>query len=377
MSSVQFRTLEDKDFPEWCAFHDELYGKGYVFTDWDFLRWYLKRDGKYETLIAVDGKTIVGVYGVLQFPLWVKDAIYEACWMVNGMVRPEYRNQGIGKTFVNMLLDRFDVCGGIGFNEGARRNYVRAGFKQFDSKTLRRFAYILREDAYSLMQENHRESMKALVFSRIPFHDEGLIPIENTSTYKIPQEIKPLKEFDASTIECFNGMKRYIGKATLERTPEYLNWRYFQNPKLQYECHAVFAGGRCTAYIVSRHERFYPTNFYATRIIDLIGLSYYVSSLIAHEINEAIKRNDAFIDFSCTGDYYARMLKCLRFSELCGQQYGALPLVSSPIEYRENEEFICLGSRKHPNLFDDVEFDDLYFTRGDADRDRYNSLKVG
>ncbi len=364
MSSIQFRTLEDKDFPEWCAFHDELYGKGYALTDREFLSWYMKKDGKYETLIAVDGKAIVGVYGVLPFPLWVKDAVYDACWIVNGMVRSEYRNQGIGKTFVNMLLDRFDVCGGLAFNEEVRRNYVRFGFKQFEEKTLRRYALMLRKDAYSLIPENQRENIRKLFLW------------EEVKKYVVLFDVKRLEKFDDFLIEPFKEMKAFIGKATLERTPEYLNWRYFQNPRVQYECDGIFDEGHfCRAYVVSRRERLYPTNLYATRIVDMMGSCHYLGNgLLQYEINKAVKRNDAFIDFSFTGDYYAHLLYCFRFAEVLGQLYGAVPLVSSPIEYRKNEEFICLGSRKYPDLFSDVEFDDLYFTRGDSDRDRYNPV---
>jgi len=360
MSSVQFRTLEDSDFPEWCAFHDAMYGKGYVLTDQEFLSWYLKKDGKYETLIAVDGKTVVGVYGVLQVPVRVKEHVYDGCWFVSGMVRSEYRNQGIGKTFVNMLLDRFDICGIIGFNKGVQRNYVRAGFKQFDSKTLRRFVLVLRKNAYSLIQEKYRENMKQLL---APHY---------VHAWRCP--VEALMRFDNSIVESFDEMKPYV-TVNVHRTTEYLNWRYFQSPKVRYECNAVFNAEKCRGYIIARHEQFYPTSLYATRIIDLVGLPYYAGDLLAHIINKAQMRNDAFIDFSYTGDFYTHVLKTYGFSELLGENYGALPLVSSPMEYRENEEFICLGSRKQPNLFDDVEFNDLYFTRGDSDRDRYNPLR--
>ena len=65
----------------------------------------------------------------------------------------------------------------------------------------------------------------------------------------------------------------------------------------------------------------------------------------------------------------------LGFTELVGPAYEWWPLVTTPIERRQNEEFICLGSRKYPSLFDDIEFNDLYFTRGDSDRDRANRPK--
>jgi hypothetical protein len=161
-------------------------------------------------------------------------------------------------------------------------------------------------------------------------------------------------------------------KAYIEREPKYMNWRYFQNP-IKYEIYAI----QGKAYIAVRHERFYPTQYFATRIIDLAGLPQYAAELASFIINRSRERRDAFIDFSVTGNYYEQMLKELGFSELTGDYYGALPQVSSPMEYRPNEEFICLGSKHFPNIFDDIEFDDLYFTRGDSDRDRLNPIKQG
>jgi hypothetical protein len=290
----------------------------------------------------------------------VKDSVYNFCWWVSGIVLPEYRNQGIGKTFVRILLDKFDVCGGIGFNPSVRKNYIRFGLKQFDFKTLRRFALLLNTESYSLIQEKLKEEMKVL------------LPI-STDIEKVNYPIENLKSFNNSVVSCFNEMKHRV-EVNTHRTPEYLNWRYIKNPKIQYECSAVLEDEKYKAYVVSRHERFYPTKLFATRLIDLVGSPEFASELIAHEINKARQRNDVFLDFSFTGNFYEKILEHHGFSEILGDHYGALPLVSSPTEYRENEEFICLGSKRFPDLFGDIEFNDLYFTRGDSDRDRYNKL---
>ena len=178
------------------------------------------------------------------------------------------------------------------------------------------------------------------------------------------------------TLNTETGWGAYFTETSLFKVkylePEYMNWRYFQNP-IKYEIYAI----QGKTYIVVRHERFYPTQYFATRIIDLAGLPQYAAELASFIINRSRERRDAFIDFSVTGNYYEQMLKELGFSELTGDYYGALPQVSSPMEYRPNEEFICLGSKHFPNIFDDIEFDDLYFTRGDSDRDRLNPIKQG
>lgn len=356
MSSVEFRTLQDKDFPEWVRFHDQLYGPNYVLTDKTFLDWYLKRKGYFDTVLALDRKRIVGTYCALTAPLRVKNKVYEMCWFVSGIVHPDYRGGGIGQTFVKMLLDKFDVCGVIGFNAGVRKNYVRAGFKQFEEKTLRRFALILNPQAYSLVQEKSRVEIESLLEVN-----------EEPKNFPIVRErFETVTRFTDETTSHFLSMTTKL-RVNSARNAEYLNWRYFSNPYIRYDVTSNFG-----AYVVSRHECFYPTSLFATRIIDLAGFPSYASSLILHEIQKAIARHDAFMDFSCTGHVFDEVLGHHGFTELLGESYGALPLVSCPLEYRENEEYICLGSRKLPHLFDDIEYDDLYFTRGDSDRDRYN-----
>ena len=163
-------------------------------------------------------------------------------------------------------------------------------------------------------------------------------------------------------------------KALIQRTVLYLNWCYFMNPRLIYECTAVKHNTHLLAYLVARHECFYPTKVFGTRIIDAAGLPEHNVGLFQSKIVEARGRGDALVEFVFAGNFYEGLMKSLRFTELVGVAYEWWPLVSAPIEYRQNHQFICLGSRRYPALFDNYTFDDLYFTRGDSDRDRANLL---
>jgi len=366
---VTYRNLTDSDYPEWSYFTEQAYGENHILTDWPHLKWFMGgapdcRPNGYETIVAVlpDGK-IAGTYGVMPALLRVHNKVYTLCWYISGMVLPELRNQGIGKNFVDILLDRFDVNGVIGFNLGVKRNYQRFGFNFFGDRTLRRFVKLLHPEAYELTAQIGFDATQA----------QELVPL-STDAFQIRSEATPVLAFDKSVDECVQVMASRV-KVTILRTAPYLNWRYFMNPRLVYECTGIKHKGNLSAYLVARHERFYPTEIYGTRIIDAAGLPEDAVKLFESKIAEAEARHDALVEFMFIGDFYEGLMETLGFTELVGPAYEWWPLVTTPIERRQNEEFICLGSRKYPSLFDDIEFNDLYFTRGDSDRDRANRPK--
>ena len=183
--------------------------------------------------------------------------------------------------------------------------------------------------------------------------------------------IHSLFSFNDVVLSCVESIEKRHA-VNIVRNKDFLNWRYFKNPRIKYECTGYMNGNDLSAYVVSRHERFFPSNIYATRIIDMCGSPISILTLLRHEILKAYDRGDSFVDFSITSNFYNDVLKDSGFIELIDKFYGALPQVSSPIDYRDNHEFICLGSKNYPNLFKNIRFNDLFFTRGDSDRDRAN-----
>lgn len=365
----KIRNLRMDDFPDWKNYINKAYGENHILTDWSFLNWFyggFNRKGipNFETLIAVLPKgEIFGSYGVLEAEIKVLDKIYSFCWYVSGNILPEFRNQGIGRTFVKILLEQFDICGVIGFNPGVKRNYQRAGFEFFKDNTLKRFILILDPKGYKLV-------------SKIGFDEDLAKQIVPLTTIKFlkPKNIINLIAFTNGVQKCISDMKPPV-KVHIVRSPNYLNWRYFWNPKIHYEGIAYKNGNQWLSYLTARRERFYPSEIYGTRIMDLVGSTNYSEDLLKAIIVRAKDRGDSLLEFFYTGSFYDEILVNLGFIELKNPHYVFWPFFSSPIMRKEtNHEFICLGSQKYPNLFDKIEFNDLYFTRGDTDRDRANNL---
>ncbi|MBN2240061.1 MAG: GNAT family N-acetyltransferase [Dehalococcoidales bacterium] len=367
---IRYRNLTDNDGFEFQKFIKQAYGENSILSHKSHLKWFLGsatdcRPDEYETLIAVlpDGR-IAGMYGAMSATLLVLGNSYSFCWYVNGMVLPEFRNKGIGREFIRMLLAKFDVCGVIGFNSGVKRNYQRAGFQLFGDTTLRRFIKILDAEAYKLTEAIGYDSEQA----------RDIVPISNDNV-RLNGDVRSLTAFNDSVDLCMREMTSKINIMVL-RTAAYLNWRYFQNPLLTYECTGNYRNGGIRAYLVTRRERYHPTFIYGTRIIDALGKQDDLAVLLDTKIAEAGARNDSLVEFMFAGDVYEDLMVSSGFTELRGESYEWWPLVTSPIERRTNEEFICLGSNKYPDLFLDSKANEIYFTRGDSDRDRANLYRA-
>ena len=365
----KIRNLTDADFEQWYHFISKVYRENHILTDWPFIKWFFGnapdcRPDIYESLIAVlpNGK-IVGTHCALPAQIRVLNNIYSFCWYANLVVLPKYRKKGIGKVLVNVLLDKFDVCGGIGPSPEGIRIFKQEGYKFFDDITMKRFIMIIRPEGFDLVSKIgfDREAAKKLV-----------PPLKHIPS--LPKDVVNLITFNDDVHTCLEDMEKKI-KVITARSANYLNWRYFLSPRVNYECTAKIDGKKWLAYLVARHERYFPTNFYAMRIVDLAGTPEHSAPLLKALIVKAKNQGDILIEFSYTGNYYDELMENLSFTELKGSSYEWWPLVTTPIEKRENHENIFLKSRKYPNLFDNIKFSDTYFVRGDSDRDRANLLK--
>jgi GNAT superfamily N-acetyltransferase len=361
-----FIELTDAWFEEWARYNITANNNpNHILADWPHLRWLLasspdRLSDSYDTLVVKDGDAIVANYGALSATLLVDRRPATFCWYVSGMVLPEYRNRKIGQTFVRMLLGKFDACGVIGFNEGVQKNYERAGFEMFQNKTLRRFLLPLRESTYDLVAGIGEDAARMRELHPLAAKTPGAV-----------QNLPAIASFKEGVRECQEAMLDKV-RVAVKRHAAYLNWRYFQNPRREYEATAKREGAAWRAYMVSRDETFQPLQISATRIIDMAGPPESVEPLLADRIHKARDRGMAHVEFSFAGDYYTELFSKTGFYELTDEAYTAWPQVSSPISKRPNHERVCLGSHRIPGLFADIPFNSLYFTRGDSDRDRAN-----
>ena len=216
--SYQYRNLTRSDLGKWVNFHTIVYGANHILNDLPYIKWFLgsspdSLDQEYETLIATtETGEIAGTYGVLPAKLRIRDEIFSFCWYVSGMVHPDHRNKGIGKKFVDILLDKFDFCGVISFNEGVRRNYERFGFHFFENRTLRRYIKILNSSAFDLVEKIGFDKTQAAID----------FPVQKALKQEENDRCALVFAFEKDVVECVNAMRPRV-KCMIVRSSDFLN----------------------------------------------------------------------------------------------------------------------------------------------------------
>lgn len=364
---IIIRGAEISDLKNLMTFFISAYGKQTVFQNKRFLLYYFTSPYKalsfFYNLIGIDSKgKIIAHYGGLNYKLKIGKGINSATWGVNAFTLPEWRGKGINSKIVNYLIDKNEVNIAIGMEENTALFYKKLDYKIFNKKRLGRFVYPLKNEVYDLVFQLGQDHEKAKeIFSvKIPekfiHNDNSIVELTKTNFRNY--------QFDLDA-EIF---------VTTYRDKTFLSWRLFDNPFINYKVWGYLKQGKIVSYLASREETLQPTPFKVNRIVDLFGEKEGVQVLLKFILDLSYLNDYLYVDFSAFGNLYTQDLTLLGFKRLENEDACLLPLVSSPIENRPNNEFIVIGSKNNQRLINQLSEKNVYFTRIDGDRDRINSL---
>ena len=364
---IIIRAAKLSDLKNLMTFFISAYGKQTVFQDKMFLLYYFT--GPYKALsffynvIGIDstGK-IVAHYGGLNYKLKIGDDISPATWGVNAFTLPEWRGKGINSKIVKYLIDKNEVNLAIGMEEQTALFYKKLNYNIFNKKRLGRFVYALKNEVYDLVfqlgqdQEKAREILSVKIPEKFIHNNNSIVELTKTNFRNY--------QFDLNAAIF----------ATTYRDKTFLSWRLFDNPFINYKVWGYLKQGKIVSYLASREETLQPTPFKVNRIVDLFGEKEGVQILLKYILDLSYLKDYLYVDFSAFGTLYTQDLTLLGFKRLENEDACLLPLVSSPIENRPNNEFIVIGSKNNQRLINQLSEENVYFTRIDGDRDRINRL---
>lgn len=210
------RARFQKLLPQIVRLHDQCFGPGMTEA---YFRWrYL--NGPMDDLfvhVAMDGGTLAAFYAVSPLMITCGEARYKAALSLNTMTSPDYRGLGLFPRLANDTMEH------------------------------------LRQEGY-----------KAVIgFSNVHSNYIFNQHIGFSTVYEVPMLELPLEgqtcggaalEFD----DRFEGRypRRQSGdRIRVEKSPEYLRWRYSDSPEADYRCLVLRAGGQVAAYAVSKRWR--------------------------------------------------------------------------------------------------------------------------
>ncbi len=361
---IIIRKAQVKDIDNLTRFFIKAYGNQTIFQDKNFLLYYFdafnaKSEPFSHSLIAVapEGE-IVSHYGGLFYELKLNQKIISMIWGVNAYTLPDWRGKQINSKIVNFIHNNNEANAVIGMPFEAPFFYKKLGYNIFDKKTLKRFIYVFDSRAFDIsVQLNHDiEKLK------------NLLKI-NSSEIMIPG-CEDIVELTRKNFRNFSFDLEVNSIITTNRNVDFLNWRLFNNPFINYNLYGFLKNNSIISYIALREEILEPGNLSVTRIVDLFGDHAGISALLKHTIGICSKNGSVYIDFSMFGKLYEQELLSAGFSKLENDEVPILPMVLAPVEKRPNHEFIVLQSKNHDKEIKNLSAEDVYFTRIDGDRDR-------
>lgn len=362
-SAIEIRQANDRDLTALSTFFGKAYGGHTAFQDVGFLRWYFhnpEKPGEIESIIAITSEgEVVAHYGGLPFELSLNGQNVWAVWGVNAFTLPEWRNRGLGQKLVEIMMERYDVFGVIGFTPKTADFYETVGFNVFGKRRYDRFAYALGPSAWEIAQMVGASADQA----------RTLLPLQPASASCSKHSIQTITTTDCGQYDWSQEMH---GITTSRRNLPRLRYRFFDNPYIGYRCLAMAHEGRIRAALFTRQETLAPTTWRIERIVDMFGDPECMPHLLTALVQRAQNEGVSMVDAGTFGGFYDTAFAKAGFTPLKGDDAALLPQVTSPVEPRPNHEFIGIFSRKYASEMSGLQ--KVHFTRADSDRDRIARL---
>ena len=372
MRDFLLRPFEARDWPDMVRFYEEFYRPGYIFTNPAFFEWNfaspLRPDKRSGQRLALDQDKIIGIIGVLAWPLQVAGAETRGQIPINLYLDPAYRGQPL-------LGQRLFQSGTFGYRYSLSLGYRARTLSMFKRMGkvyhwhMRRFVKCLdAERATTLLAESPH-------FTTLGLAEQEAVSsrVQHSTTISTPAPsliIQRQERFDATWDEAWEEIRQGYGFTTW-RTSAFLNWRYIDYPVPLYTCLVARDGARIAGLIVLRIET--PPSGTIVRIVDWVAGTRARRDLLAAAEQVAREHTAIFLDYIAAGELDETLLAEAGYQEFSAMN-GAmlLPVDFAPIRHRDSIlGLVTFLDRNDPSCTD---FDQgrYYFVKGDGDQDRAN-----
>jgi GNAT superfamily N-acetyltransferase len=294
------RQAERSDRPALDQFLAEAYGSKAPYKlgerwSWQFARnpfWHAS-DGRVPVWIAVDDGRIVGQIAVQVGRLQVERRTLDAGWIVDVMILPSHRGEGLGHRLHDGVASGMDVLVTLTMAPATRRIAERGG--SIEVGDVDQFTRWIRLDAdtvrrYLLVRTvNHRRA-RVLVNLACALQAHRALPAFVNPLLRLRDAVKRVPQ-SASTVEitevaAFGPDGDRLWAATSSDYPVafvrdtmYLNWRFVDCPGLRYRKFVAKRDGATVGYVVLRLSE--PVELSQGFIVDLYAARHDKATLTA------------------------------------------------------------------------------------------------
>lgn len=346
--------LSQNDGDKIKEFYESAYGRKHILNnathhDWQFKNNPLNKLKNKTIVVFEDNKKIYSQMGLIPFELKLFNSIKTALWHVSFFTLPSYRGKGIGRKLIEFTDNETDYSLVLGGSIGTNKIYEKMGGTNFGN--LNRHIAILDKEKLEKCIKNKIEN------EEVKYETSEL-------------ELEQIKKLDEKYDEFWNQVKeRY--PITVNRTRNYLKWRYFDNPLLNYKIFQLKEKNEIKGFLVLRIED-NNLELKAGRIIDIVVFEKFEKQLFQEIINFCKNKVDV-IDFFCTGNFYKNSLSTERFFNDPNNELK-IPALFNPINFNKfgGINLLCKTNSKSEIKEKINDINKMYFVKGDSDQDRAN-----
>ena len=260
------------DVPAIQAFVHQAFGPLAPFKSEHRWRWQhetnlhrIGRPGEIPVWIALDGARVVGQIAVQPARVSIGRREHPAGWIVDVMILPAYRGQGLGHRLHDLVARHVPVLLMLTMAPATRRMAERGGALEIgEAWQFSRWAHLRSDDVrrYLGRRLQYRPAMRdvaRLACDQLHLH-RMLAPMANMAVSvrdrvaAIPspgREIVEIGRFGADIDELWHAAAPRFGALTV-RDSRYLNWRFVDCPDLRYRRFVARSDGRAVGYCVLR-----------------------------------------------------------------------------------------------------------------------------
>jgi len=269
MIKVRQATLADK--PAIFEFLRKAYPENgrYKFPErweWQFINNPFKPDNNLPVWIAIDEHGVVAGQSCAMYePIKIGSNTCRLAWALDAYVLPEYRGQDLGFKVLEANCESHDLWMGLVMAESSRHILTKLGCRPTDTVPV--YKHFVKGDAKSIVDalENnagsqwwpkllqwwvHLPSVDQFFSSLIDFRKR--IQVKHLSRFFDSSiEITKVDRFDDNIDALWNRICSQFD-VIIQRTKTFLNWKYIQQPFIDYQIFTASRYNRICGYIILR-----------------------------------------------------------------------------------------------------------------------------
>lgn len=224
------------------AYSDEPRKSEIAFWRWHYLENPLTSADDIPLWIVKSGNRIVGQLATIPVDLKIGKDKTRAIWILDFVILPEYRGQGLGKRLVLAAHESFPTMITLGINE--QSTAVFRSLKWVALGGLHRYHRLL-YPGNAFREVSKFEPLRRLVnLSFAPFR-----PHFAPKSEKEGRLVREITKFDADFEDLWQRASAQLSCAVV-RSPGYLEWQFARQPDKKFEVLGLYEQNRLLGYVV-------------------------------------------------------------------------------------------------------------------------------